>query len=459
MIVQRGVVSPEMSGWLAIFCCIPFLLFIPVTNDSAWQMWLGRQMLHGANLYSDLVEVNPPLWFWMAVPLAWIAEMLALPGRVVLIGFLVLTIALSYGLSIALIRDWPPHKRLAFTAGFLLATIPISLRIFTQREHFVLVATIPYVLLCGARDRGQRVSMGLATSIAVIAAFGFAIKPFFALVPIALELWLWRHVSRVRTETICLGSLAALYVLATLMLEQDFITAVPMIAASYEHFFGGDYRGFVIPFLLFGLATIPLSKSEQFEAPFVVASLAFLLAFIIQGKAWPYQALPAMGMLLLALTSKRWGKSTVADAIAVCIFGVSLWLNAGVYPTQRSFKFPENSTVAALTFSTLPVWPDVEDRHYVWPLHAFSLWQIGAIDQGLSPAEPLQRRIAHDLRCTPPDFLVVDHGSAVDDFLRGSADLQDFLSHYRLARTKKKLDLYVRIQPLLERPANCRRIA
>ena len=455
---SRPRLTPEFGGWLSLICCAPFLINIPVTNDSAWQLWLGRQMLHGVNLYTDLIEVNPPLWFWISVPLAWVAEALALPSRVVLIGFLLLAITLSYGFCVALIRDWPARQRFAFTIGFLLVTIPISLRIFTQREHFVLASTIPYILLCSARDERRMVAPGLALAIGTLAAFGFAIKPFFAVVPIALELWLWRRAPVVRPETACIGMLAVLYVIAVLLFERDFVASVPMIASAYEHFTGGRYQGFVTAFLLFALAIYPLAHITSRSAAFLVAGLAFLLAFAMQGKGWSYQALPAIGMLILALSVSQWGRSAVRDAFATSVFVTTLWLNAQLYPTARSYRFPANSAVATLTVGTLPVWPQVEERGYLWPLHTFSLWQLAAIEKRLLPAEPLQRRLARDLRCHPPTYILVDQSPAVQDFLQRSGDLTEILSHFTSISSRDGLTLYKRSAPLRARPSACREI-
>ncbi len=39
-----------------------------VDPDVAWQLWIAHQVNHGGRLYRDMVEVNPPLWFWMALP-------------------------------------------------------------------------------------------------------------------------------------------------------------------------------------------------------------------------------------------------------------------------------------------------------------------------------------------------------------------------------------------------------
>ena len=45
-----------------------------VDSDVAWQLWIGQRMLAGADLYRDIIETNPPLWFWMALPVDRAAE-------------------------------------------------------------------------------------------------------------------------------------------------------------------------------------------------------------------------------------------------------------------------------------------------------------------------------------------------------------------------------------------------
>ena len=49
-----------------------------VDSDVAWQLWIGQRMLAGANLYRDIIETNPPLWFWMALPVDHVAALLHL---------------------------------------------------------------------------------------------------------------------------------------------------------------------------------------------------------------------------------------------------------------------------------------------------------------------------------------------------------------------------------------------
>jgi hypothetical protein len=45
------------------FVLAVLLRAIPLTHDVVWQLWIARQLLQGAEIYRDIWEVNPPLWF------------------------------------------------------------------------------------------------------------------------------------------------------------------------------------------------------------------------------------------------------------------------------------------------------------------------------------------------------------------------------------------------------------
>ncbi len=64
-----AMASRPLAVALAITALITVLrLSGTVDSDVAWQLWIAGRIHAGANLYTDIVETNPPLWFWMAVP-------------------------------------------------------------------------------------------------------------------------------------------------------------------------------------------------------------------------------------------------------------------------------------------------------------------------------------------------------------------------------------------------------
>src|SRR5687768_10922277 len=93
----------QLKRWLpyavlvAVVCLVSLL---PPTNDAAWQIWIGRRLAGGARLYRDIVEINPPLWFWLAVPIVKASEVLGVSAAAGLVVFL----GVSTALSIALVQ-------------------------------------------------------------------------------------------------------------------------------------------------------------------------------------------------------------------------------------------------------------------------------------------------------------------------------------------------------------------
>ena len=63
--------------------------------DVAWQLWIAHQIRMGARLYVDIVETNPPLWFWEAVPLDWVASYLHIPSHALLVAAVGIASSLS----------------------------------------------------------------------------------------------------------------------------------------------------------------------------------------------------------------------------------------------------------------------------------------------------------------------------------------------------------------------------
>src|SRR3954467_312228 len=66
-----------------------------VDSDVAWQLWIAGRIHAGANLYRDIIETNPPLWFWMALPIDRIASYLHVRPEPVLTGAIGALVALS----------------------------------------------------------------------------------------------------------------------------------------------------------------------------------------------------------------------------------------------------------------------------------------------------------------------------------------------------------------------------
>ena len=436
-------VGPEWVALAILVLIAPFCFLLQITHDAAWQMWIGRQLLHGANLYTDIIEINPPLWFWLAVPLAALSELTGISALHILIVTFLLATAVSILMIARLLPEKSQAQRFLILLMFVVVAVPPGN--FGQREHFTLITTVPYVLLIANRDAATPVPRSLAVLVGIFAALGFALKPHFALVPIALELWLRRRL--IRPETVAMVLCAALYSIAVLVIEPDYFTnAVPLTQRAYGEF--GHFQPLMLiptalPFLL---AVFLPRPRESTASALLIASLIFYLAFVAQMKGFAYQAIPAMGLLALSLAASipKLPKLQAALAFVIALFAISA--NLAPYRTPAWADVPNGSSYAALSVAPRAGWPLVEERGLQWPLSAMSLWMAPAV------GDEIGGWVTKDLRCNPPTYLLVDDRQF--DFSRLFPGI---LSHYRMIKVAESGKFMILDRPF-RRPAGCRTI-
>jgi hypothetical protein len=177
----------------------------PITNDLMWQLWIGQRLHAGATLYVDILEINPPLWFWVAAG----SEGLVGPARLssfhaLLLIFAAVTLAAAlFGLRLArgLTERW------AFVAALLLFLFLTSYYSLGQREQFAFLVSSPLLLLAARRAEGLKVAPSLAFAAGMLAAPGLLLKPYFLLAPLMLEAWLSFRAKAiaVKPENVALG--------------------------------------------------------------------------------------------------------------------------------------------------------------------------------------------------------------------------------------------------------------
>ena len=480
---------PEAALAIALVAAWPLLTrYVPLTHDIAWQLWLGRQMSHGVGLYDPLLEVNPPLWFWAAVPIVRASALAGIPALSGLIAFFVLATALSAGLLAVLTREQPAGRRFSTYLVLAMAAVVLLMREFGQREQYVLLASVPYVALIARRAAGRTVSAPLAIAVALFAASGFALKPYFVAAPVFLEVWFWASARPRwrpwRPEWFVLPIAALAYGAAVLAFAPAFLKdAVPMDRLAYGAYEApiGDLLGSeqAWPAMLAALGVALLGRiRSRFAAACLVAAAAFALAYAVQDKGWFYQGIPAMGFILLGVATEagalRWSELKLRQKLGVGLlitafvipFVIATILGVGVYhnrfrpevlaltrdlkPGQPIMVFSARSTFA---------WPMVEERGLVWVSRDYTFWMLPAIARDRASAHPspkiaqlartVQAEALQDMRCHPPvRILVHDPQREARDrvlfgnprfdylsFFREDPGMAELLTHYRAGPT------------------------
>lgn len=430
--------------WLASFA---LLVGMPVSHDLVWQLWIARHLNAGVGLYSWIMEVNPPLWYWMAQPIDLLAGLTGVRATTLLVASMFCQMAISLALAAALVREWPPIQRAALLAGMLVASLCISVYEFGQREQQALLALIPYTLLLARRVEGKSTGWALTLGVAVMAAPMIALKHYFIVAPVLLELWLvWclrRQWRPLRIETLVLALGAVSYGAAVLVFTPQYLTdMVPVLKLAY----GGMQMeplyivmNWMTVSLMLGALYLWHFRRELSPAAQAVVLLtaAFAIAYFLQFKGWGYHKDPVTACLFLALLLHisqrptqprlRWSEAVAAGAILV----TTLVLNPVVGSYQNPYSSVINEllddaepgmTAMMMTSKATRIWPMVDLKGLKWPSRYYHFWMMPSVANGLASGKPLEPQLADfaarvrlqtvdDLVCNPPDILIADAAS------------------------------------------------
>ena len=297
---------------------LPWLIayFLPPLNhDAAALLHFSQRWLAGERLYVDLIDVNPPLVFVLNLVPAAIARITPLSAPFALILCVLAWITFGFLLSWRLLRSAPGPvsaiHRYIFPPLFLFLMIVYPGPEFGQREHLMVVAALPYLLLAQARMEGRETAWGLALLTALLAALAFALRPHFLLIPLLVEAMvigsqgLRRGLRDVVPRT--LGLVFLVYGALVLLLTPAYLeVVVPLAMDKYLSLGGmGPWRVLVASQLsasaaiLLPLAVASLFVRRPLARLIAITAIACAVIAVVQGKGWPYHVLPTESFVLL----------------------------------------------------------------------------------------------------------------------------------------------------------------
>jgi hypothetical protein len=447
-------------------------LHVFLNHDVAWVLWGAREMVDGATWGRDIIEPNPPLAWYLAMPAALVANVFETPIAATF-KLMVTGAALT---SIAAFNRLTRSARLAEGTRSYLPSVMAALfllllpyRDFGQREHLMLIAALPYLGLVASRCTDQIATpRAIAITVGVAAGLGFALKPHFLAVPfmveIAVMLALRRWTAAFRPETVAAGAVVVSYGAWVLVFVPEYLaTVVPLAQAIYWSFdlpLSRVLGPVLLPVIAMVTAAGLLWRSPR-SSPliFFAATVGFLLSYLTQHKAYSYHLLPVTagaGLTLATLLSDsimpRKRRILVAMLLSL-VLAQSLVKTAGWYSTSRpggALATTQNVLIEAInreaegrTFLVVAVHPfpafptalytqarQVSRTNSHWFLPAIVQLRGGDVlpaPATLALAEQNARRfILHDLS-HKPDLVVIDTDSARHTV--GQRDF-DFLSFY-----------------------------
>jgi hypothetical protein len=426
-----------------------------INHDSAWLLYATARYLDGARLYVDIVEVNPPLAFWLTVPPAWVAREAGLQPMPVFVGYVVALAAISLLLVDRLLagtHEIGRESRGLALIALLVVLVPCAVAIFGQREHLMLILAMPYLILMARRIPAQPTSPGLAVSVALFAAAGLLLKPYFLLMPAVVELGLLarpRDLRRVfRPETLTLGAAALCYGLAVLWLTPAYLeSAVPLALQTYGAYAQPSTHAllFAGPLIIWLAAAVAITvrlrrrgvAPDSLRSVLLLAGAALLVSALVQSKTWIYHLYPAAA--LLAAWSFSFGFSPFTgvpdsgrgrlarNTVLVGLGAAAILVVAGPYRSALTRELaaalertrPDARSFYAFSTNVDAAFPLVLMRDLEWPSRFPALWPLPSAVESSSAtdrhAADLERigdyvvdSVVADLGAAPPDVVFVD---------------------------------------------------
>jgi len=413
----------------------------PLNHNVAWLLHAALRWLDGARLYVDLVETNPPLIVWSnaaAVRAAGALGIAPVPAVRLMTFVLAAGSALVSGL---LLHRATASRFVAVVPALVLLALPGAQ--FGEREHLLVALALPYVIASACPGL---VSRRIMIALGVAGAAGIALKPYFAGVFVAAELVRWRMSRRVfGAGTIAVLGFGAAYLAAIVLTTPAYLEFARKLLPFYPH-----YRGqplWLMPLAPGVPATILAAVGwtagvRRGFAPLrlaaYLAGAGLLAGAIVQRKAFPYHAVPAVSFALLGLALTVAGRVDAHRLRARILAG---WLAVLGGTAAIEFTLNQNAddiraltailqryggqTVATFSTTLSPTWPSVLDAGVRWTLPAASLWGPVA-GHALQPdggsyrprdAMPERERWLLDITVAalvrdPPEAIIVDRQAA-----------------------------------------------
>ena len=181
---------PEVLGILIFVLATYWLMDGSMLNhDTSWYLISTAWWLDGARIGEDIIELNPPLAYYLTAPAVLLARLVnwepaqALSTCIFTIWFVSVVWFDAIG---ARCNGISTSCRRAVVAVACLALFLLALKDFAQREFLMILFALPYLALTSFRPDNCELAMAERILIGLFATIGLALKPYFLILPAAM---------------------------------------------------------------------------------------------------------------------------------------------------------------------------------------------------------------------------------------------------------------------------------
>lgn len=293
-----------------------------INPDVALYHDVGHKLLDGERPYVDYEENNFPVIHLLNTPAALLARITGLPTTITFHVFVLALFFASLGLLrhlLSRLTDKPIILTVFLFGMIALSWVFVIIMQWGQREHLFTLFYMPWLVMRVLRRDEKTISWALAFTVGVMAGIGVAIKPYFAVVAVLVELvaiatsrkWLIRT-----PEVLSVGLVAGLHGLYFLLnpdVFQAFILLMQRLVAGYGAYIPAteeQRQGLLlthsvisaIPFALLLLRYRYRVVPQALITSLAAMGIGGILAWLLQDKGWTYHAIPFMTSSVLIVT-------------------------------------------------------------------------------------------------------------------------------------------------------------
>jgi len=315
-----GPRSEGMVFWTATLCLAAALApwrIYALTADVSWLITVCEKILDGEKLYVDVLETNPPSAVLLYMPGVLLARAtgLAPEAATYLVACVYVFIALVITdriLPRCVDNAAPSRWVVLLPATLVLLLLPSDA--FAQREYFAAAFALPIVAaFIRHAQTGHWPLLGDRAVAAILAGLTIAIKPPLLALPglFVAVYYTWQTKSwkpLYSSGLIAAGLLGVSFTLVALSIFPDYLGEIgTLMREAYI-----PVRSALLSFLeekacLAALSLMALSlllswrrQPVPAESLSLVVALGFLAAYVLQGKYFPYHAIPAILFAFIA---------------------------------------------------------------------------------------------------------------------------------------------------------------
>ena len=481
--MTRDLAAPAIIMATAVYLLWGTLL----SHDISWYLISTGWWLDGVQIYEDIIELNPPLAFYLTAIPVWVARVTGLAPMVTFKGFvLVLTagsLILSQGL-LALETQLSPAARRAVLAVVAVGLLLLPIGDFGQRDHLFTILFLPFLVM---NLLSKPAPGAVRAGVAVWATFGIALKHYFLLLPLAILVYQVMAERSLRpafkAEYLVMAFFLVVYVAASVILHPAYFNnVVPLTIQVYGAFdvplLFTLFRARILIFvLLIALALLVMNRARpRSNAVAVLTGATAIAVFLIQSKGWSYQHIPAnlyvvVAVIWTAVTLSQTREQSWPTAIAAVSVMLLLVPALGHGPYQSPFaKAVEPYFTCApgersfqIFSSTVSTGFPLANYAKATPANrAPTLWLFPGASYRLSltedPAEQeifratlkeARARVLNDFFRTSPQVVIVDESSqkryfngAPFDYLAYFSEVKEFAEAWRNYALKGQVGTY-----------------